>query len=210
MLSPGQLMTDSGPEFPNDRTLLDRTEAGTISAAEFEAAIVDQVYAGMQRYCEIPDAYQHCELCVRELDVDALADDELRGLLRARPAEIINPDSAHIKAIELFDMLLEGDAAVCERVDPLSPSVGAYLYGPPGLAKPTSWLPRGAGFASCWMRSCGMSTRGLVKRCSARSHGTFGAAYSESRATEDNVGYTMLTENGHSYENKSAPADEFW
>ncbi len=90
----------------NDRTLLEKIEAGTITATEFEAAVIDQVYAGMQQYCEIPEAYQHCELTSRQLDIESL------------PVQ-------------------------------------------------------------------------------------------ESRATEDEVGYTTLTSRGHNYEKRSAPADEF-
>ena len=91
----------------NDRTLLEKIEAGTITATEFEAAVIDQVYAGMQQYCEIPEAYQHCELTSRQLDIESL------------PVQ-------------------------------------------------------------------------------------------ESRATEGEVGYTTLTSQGHDYEKRSAPADEFW
>lgn len=104
---------DDPPPLVNDRTLLDKIEAGTISAREFEAAVIDQVYAGMQQYCEIPDAYQHCELTSRELDIERLPEQELRGLLRGRPAEIINPADAHIRAIEFW--LRSSEARVVKR-----------------------------------------------------------------------------------------------
>ena len=194
----------------NDRSLLDKIEAGTITAAEFEAAVIDQVYAGMQQYCEIPAAYRHCELTTPGLEIDQLGEQELRGLLRSRPAEIINPSPAHIKAIEFFSMLLEGDNAVCDGGDPLAPTVGAYLYGPPGTGK------------THIMATYGRSLRELLDRRLRHVHEGFGeilqAAFKqytlrmvgESRATEDNVGYTTLTDRGHDYENRSAPADEFW
>lgn len=203
-------MTDTGPNSLNDRTLLDKIEAGTITAAEFEAAIIDRVYAGMQRYCEIPDAYQHCELRTRDLDVDALADDELRGLLRARPAEIINPQPAHIRAVELFDMLLEGDPAVCERGDPLSPSVGAYLYGPPGTGKTHIMAAYGRRIRELLDARLRHVHEGLSDTLQRAFAQYIRRSVGESRATEDNVGYTTLTEEGQSYENKSSPTDEFW
>ena len=194
----------------NDRTLLDKIEAGTITATEFEAAVIDQVYAGMQQYCEIPEAYQHCELTSRQLDIESLPEQELRGLLRSRPAEIVNTGDAHIRAIEFFSMLLEGYNAVCDGGDPLAPTVGGYLYGPPGTGK------------THLMAAYGRRLREELEQKLHHVHENFGdvlqrvfrqytlRSVQESRATEGEVGYTTLTSQGHDYEKRSAPADEFW
>jgi DNA replication protein DnaC len=116
-------------------SLLDNIEAGLLSREDFERELVNQVYAGLHRYCEIPAGYSHCQLVTTEMDIEAMGYEPLRTLLRHPPAEIINPYPSHIKAIELFQLLLSGDSLVCENGDPLNPTVGAYLYGPPGTGK---------------------------------------------------------------------------
>lgn len=121
--------------FSDDPTLLDKIEAGLLTRKEFEAEVVNQVYAGLQKYCEIPNGYQHCELATRTQALDSLDDEALRALLKSPPAEIINPHRSQIKVVELFHMLTSGATAVCEAGDPLSPTIGAYLYGPPGSGK---------------------------------------------------------------------------
>ncbi len=123
------------PTSPGIPSVLDRIEAGLLSREQFESEVTNQVYSGLHRYCEIPDGYQHCDLATRVLALDSLSDEDLRALLRSPPAEIINPHPSHIKAIELFSLLLSGEAIVCEGGDPLNPNVGAYLYGPPGSGK---------------------------------------------------------------------------
>ncbi len=119
----------------NRPTLLDRVEAGVLSMEQFEEAVVSGVYAGLHQYFQIPDGYVHCGLDTRAIDLESLSDQDLRAMLRTPPTEIINPQQAHIKAIELFSLLLEGDPLVCDRGDPLMPTIGAYLYGPPGIGK---------------------------------------------------------------------------
>lgn len=116
-------------------TALDKLQAGVYNFDEFEAELINDVYAGLHRYCRIPDAYQHCELASRHIDLESLDDQSLRTLLRSPPSEIVNPYDAHIKAISLFELLLSGDTVACENGNPLTPNIGAYLYGPPGTGK---------------------------------------------------------------------------
>ncbi|HKI74387.1 MAG TPA: hypothetical protein VJ998_07085 [Pseudomonadales bacterium] len=115
--------------------ILDELNAGILSMQDFREQVIDQVYSGLHQYCQIPDGYQHCDLSTRQMDIESMDDDELRLLLRHPPPEIVNPHSSHIKAIKLFELLLSGDPMVCEQGDPLSPTIGAYLYGPPGCGK---------------------------------------------------------------------------
>ena len=116
-------------------TILDELNAGILGMEEFRDRVIDQVYSGLHQYCQIPDGYQHCELSTRLMDLESLGETELRFMLRHPPAEIINPHDSHVKAIQLFELLLSGDAMVCDHGDPLSPTIGAYLYGPPGSGK---------------------------------------------------------------------------
>jgi DNA replication protein DnaC len=118
-----------------DTDLLERIHSGLISREAFEEEVVNQVYSGLKRYCRIPDAYQHCELDCAQVELDQLSDSELKFLLDNPPNVIVNPEPAHLKAIQFFRMILSGDSLVCNEGNPLEPSVGAYLYGPPGVGK---------------------------------------------------------------------------
>lgn len=128
-------MADETAVSGNKPTTLDKIEAGLLTREQFEYEVIDQVYAGLHRYCQIPAGYQHCELATREYDLDEMTDEDLRLLLKNPPTEIINPYESHLKAIELFELLLSGDAMVCDHGDALSPTIGAYLFGPPGSGK---------------------------------------------------------------------------
>jgi len=59
----------------------------------------------------------------------------MRELLTNPAGVIINPKPPHREAMEFFQMILEGNELVCDGGDPLRPTVGAYLYGPPGVGK---------------------------------------------------------------------------
>ena len=48
---------------------------------------------------------------------------------------IVNPTCVHREALEFFRKILAGDPLVCAKGDPLRPTVGAYLVGPPGVGK---------------------------------------------------------------------------
>jgi DNA replication protein DnaC len=116
-------------------TILDKLQAGLLNSDDFKQEILDQIYSGLHQYCQIPEGYQNCSLATKLIDFDQIDDDPLRKLVDDQPAEIINPYPSQTKAITLFEMLLSGDAMVCENEDPLRPTLGAYLYGPPGSGK---------------------------------------------------------------------------
>lgn len=116
-------------------TLLDRLDAGLLTRAELEAEMVAEVYAGLHAFCRIPDGYSHCGIDLKQIDVDQLDDEALAQMLVNPPSAIINPQPVHIRVAEFFSMLLAGDKMVCDDNDPLMPTVGAYLYGPPGVGK---------------------------------------------------------------------------
>lgn len=121
--------------MPNQPTTLDRLRAGILNHDEFHTEVLNEVYAGLHQFCQIPDSYKHCRLTSSSLDIDALSDTELKTLLNNPPTEIVNPYTSQTKAITLFNMMLSGDTLVCDNEDPLRPTLGAYLYGPPGTGK---------------------------------------------------------------------------
>lgn len=97
---------------------------------------MDEVYAGLGIFCHIPDGFKHCELGVgSNIDPKTLGEEERRALLDNPPSVILNPHQAHLEAIELFKMILEGHPKVCENGDCLRPTIGAYLYGRAGAGK---------------------------------------------------------------------------
>jgi hypothetical protein len=116
-------------------TALDRLLAGLVNEEDIAREIATEVFAGLERFCSIPDGYTHCELGHRIVDLESLSDTAVRQLLDDPPGVIVNPAAVHLKAIALFQMLVEGDPLVCQDRDPLLPTVGAYLYGPPGVGK---------------------------------------------------------------------------
>jgi hypothetical protein len=131
----------ASPESPNldkpkdQLSILDNITAGFMTESQAAKAIMNEVYAGLEVYCSIPDKYRHCELAEQTLDLQTLGDAELRQLLDNPPGAIINPTEAHLETIELFRMISEGDPLVTEGGDSLRPTVGAYLQGPPGVGK---------------------------------------------------------------------------
>ena len=116
-------------------SLIDRLDAGLISREDLESELVAEAWAGLQPFCRIPDGYRHCAIDLKSLDVGQLDDDALADLLASPPSAIVNPAPVHVQAAEFFRMLLDGDRMVCEDGNPLMPSVGAYLFGPPGVGK---------------------------------------------------------------------------
>jgi hypothetical protein len=116
-------------------TALDRLLAGVVNEEDIAREITREVYSGLEPFCSIPDGYTHCVLGHGPLDLESLSDAAVRDLLEAPNGAILNPSLVHLKAIILFQMLAEGDPLVCQDGDPLLPTVGAYLYGPPGVGK---------------------------------------------------------------------------
>jgi hypothetical protein len=116
-------------------SILDKLQAGILDRDDFQQEVLDQVYAGLHQYCQIPEGYQGCDLASKLIDLESLDDTELKRLLNNPPSEIVNPYPSQIRAITLFEMLLSGDPLVCENGDPLKPILGAYLYGLPGSGK---------------------------------------------------------------------------
>ncbi|MFT7687475.1 MAG: DNA replication protein DnaC [Candidatus Azotimanducaceae bacterium] len=116
-------------------TILDKLQAGLLDEKTFRQEVLNEVYVGLHQYCQIPEGYQNCDLATQLIDLPKLSDTELKSLLKDPPSEIVNPYPSQIKAITLFEMLLSGDPLACEEADPLKPTLGAYLYGPPGSGK---------------------------------------------------------------------------
>jgi DNA replication protein DnaC len=119
----------------NNPTILDKLQAGLLDRQGFQQEVLDQVYVGLHQYCQIPEGYKNSDLASKLIDLPMLTDTELKSLLNDPPTEIVNPYPSQIKAIALFEMLLDGDPMACEDSDPLKPTLGAYLYGPPGSGK---------------------------------------------------------------------------
>ena len=99
-------MVEKHRVLSNNPTTLDKIEAGLLTREQFELEVINQVYSGLHEYFQISDGYKHCELSTRIVDLDGLADEDLRSLLKNPPAEIINPYKSHIKGIEFFELLL--------------------------------------------------------------------------------------------------------
>ena len=116
-------------------TALDRMLAARADAPAIALEIIAQARAGLEPFCEIPEGYRHCRLEHVARDLDALTDAEIRDLTENPTGPIVNPVRAHLDAMEFFRMILEGDPCVCENGDPLRPTLGAYLVGPPGAGK---------------------------------------------------------------------------
>jgi hypothetical protein len=119
----------------NQPSTLDKLLAGLLSRDEFRLQVLDDVHSGLYQYCQIPAGYDNCELATRQIDLDALDDEAMAKLLENPPTEVVNPYPSQIKAVTLFNLLLSGDAIGCKAGDALQPSLGAYLYGPPGSGK---------------------------------------------------------------------------
>jgi DNA replication protein DnaC len=193
----------------NKPTTLDKIEAGLLTREQFEYEVIDQVYAGLHRYCQIPAGYQHCELATREYDLDEMTDEDLRLLLKNPPTEIINPYESHLKAIELFELLLSGDAMVCDHGDALSPTIGAYLFGPPGSGKTHLMAAYATHIKDALDEKLG-HVREMMGDVIEKAFETYNSRQvSESETHDESIGYLSLNED-ESLELESSPADEFW
>ena len=189
-------------------TMLDKIEAGLLSRENFESEVINQVYVGLHKYCKIPTGYKHCKLLTKLEDVDALDDESLRTLLRHPPAEIINPYRSHIKAIELFKLLLSGDSLVCDNGDPLSPTIGAYLYGPPGSGKTHLMAAFGLHIEAILEEKL-QHVQHMLGDVVESAFGRYVLRQaSEARVVEDNFGVLEIKD-GNIAQTLS-PTDEFW
>ena len=137
---------DSVPEFANpegmpdgyvkpDETLTDRLLGGLIDVTDVAQMIVDEAYGPLRIFCEIPEKYSHCTLGHEPGDVEGFTLEQIDELVASPPGTIIDPHNAHLEAITLFEMMLEGHPLVCDEKDPFQPKLGAYLYGIPGTGK---------------------------------------------------------------------------
>lgn len=97
--------------------------------------VYDRVFHGLTEYCSFPHGFLNCKLHAVEMDLDNLPEERMRELLTKPPGGIINPKRPQREAIIFFQLLLDGDPALCYNGDPLRPQIGAYLYGPPGTGK---------------------------------------------------------------------------
>ena len=114
---------------------LDRMLAGQASASIIAREIITAARAGLEQFCDIPAGYRHCQLEHTTRNLDDLSEAETRALIENPLGAIVNPTGAHLEAIEFFRKILAGDPLVCENADPLRPTLGAYLVGPPGVGK---------------------------------------------------------------------------
>lgn len=191
-----------------DISLLDKLEAGLVNRDQFLAEILNQVYSGLHQYCDIPDGYRHCTLATRLIDLGGLDEADLREILRHPPAEVVNPHASHIKAITLFHLLLSGDSLACDHGDPLTPTMGAYLYGPPGSGKTHVMAAYGRRIKERLdeklkdvHKLMGQVIDDAYRRYSER-------VATEPEATDEAIGYLKLSKEGISTE--LAATDEFW
>ena len=127
--------TAPSPEKSTPLSFVDRLAARITTSAEIAQEIMNDVYAGLQVHCNIPAGYAHCELSTARRDIDQMSEEDVRALLANPSGPIINPHRQHLEAMEFFNMILEGHELVTQDHDPLRPTVGAYLVGPPGVGK---------------------------------------------------------------------------
>ena len=91
--------------------------------------VYDRIFQGLTEYCEIPQAFRHCRLETREIEIRNLSEEGYMNLINNPSGAIINPQPPHREAIKFFKLLLEGNEEICEDSDPLRPQIGAYLHG---------------------------------------------------------------------------------
>ncbi|MDD5055296.1 MAG: hypothetical protein PHZ00_03430 [Candidatus Peribacteraceae bacterium] len=131
--------TPSSPTASSEKgtalSFVDRLAARLCTPQDVACEITQKMYAGLQVHCRIPEGYRHCELGTEMIDLKHIETEPLRQLLEHPPGKIINPQPQQLHAIEFFNMILEGHELVTQGGDPLRPTVGAYLHGPPGVGK---------------------------------------------------------------------------
>ncbi len=120
---------------PGTASVFDRLLAGELNKHQLAGIILQEVYSKAVQFCDIPGAYHHCQLAFRTVDMTDWDEAKLRLFASIKHPDIINPDKDQLLAIKFFQLLVRGDALVCERNDPFSPRYGAYLYGRPGTGK---------------------------------------------------------------------------
>lgn len=114
---------------------LDRMLATQASPARVARELIAEARAGLQQFCEIPEGYRGCRLDHAACRLEELSEAETRNLIEAPSGALLNPAPTHLQAAAFFRMILDGDPLVCEKGDPLRPTLGAYLVGPPGAGK---------------------------------------------------------------------------
>jgi|TARA_B100000315_G_scaffold230605_1_gene241189 hypothetical protein len=192
-------------------TLLDRIEAGLLSQSEFEQEVIDEVYGGLAQYCAIPDGYTHCQLGTEQMDLEALDNDQLHELLECPPDYIINPYPVHGRAIEFFRMLIEGNRLVCDHHNPLLPTVGAYLYGPPGVGKTHIMAAYGLQVQELMAEKLVTVKKGLgdlISQAFERYSTSIAGHEVKDTNPDDNVGWMELSD--ERIKATHAPKEQFW
>ncbi len=192
-------------------TLLDRIEAGLMSQGEFEQEVIDEVYGGLAQYCAIPDGYMHCQLGSEHMDLNALDNDQLHELLDSPPDYIVNPYPVHDRAIEFFRMLIEGNRLVCDQHNPLLPTVGAYLYGPPGVGKTHIMAAYGLQVQDLMAEKLVTVKAGLgdlISQAFERYSKSIAGQELKDTAPDENVGWVELGDKGINASH--APREQFW
>lgn len=189
------------------KIILAELNAGILQMPAFRQQVINEVYSGLQQYCQIPDGYRHCDLATREMDVASLSDADIGLLLRDPPAEILNPAEPHIKTIQLFELMLSGDTMVCDNGDPLCPNIGAYLYGPPGCGKTHLMAAYGRRLKALLDERL-TDVRRMMSEVIDRTY----KHYTQRLATEESTGDPLgqLTLEGDRIDVQLSPEDEFW
>jgi hypothetical protein len=193
----------------NNPTILDKMEAGLLSREALEEEVFNQVYAGLRQYCQIPPAYTHCSLETQTINLAGLDDKALRNLLAKPPPGIVNPGISQIKAIELFKLLLAGDPLVCDGNDPLNPTIGAYLYGPPGSGKTHLMAAYGKCIAEKLERELSDVRKVMLDIIEAAYIKYIERQSSESGTSDTDTGYVKLNSN-LTITKELSPTEEFW
>jgi|TARA_B100000315_G_scaffold260853_1_gene326369 hypothetical protein len=192
-------------------TLLDRLQAGLVTQGEFEQEVIDEVYGGLSQYCNIPDGYAHCKLGTAQMDLEGLDSNQLQELLASPPDYIVDPHPVHREVIEFFRMLLEGSELVCDQHNPLLPTVGAYLHGPPGVGK-THLMAAYALMVQELMADKLVTVKeglgGIVTQAVERYSDRVAREKTEDLDSDDEPGWMELTDSG--IKDAKSPRDQFW
>jgi hypothetical protein len=188
-------------------SVLDQLQAGLLSRSDFRQKILDELYAGLHQYCDIPDGYDHCVLGSTQLDLESLDDRQVRDLLNHPPSEIVNPFPSQARCIELFELLLSGDSLVCDHADPLTPSVGAYLYGPPGSGKTHLMAAYAKRIKSQLDEKLG-DVHAMLDGFIDDAYARFNARMATEQEANEPMG--LLSLEGDEIKSELTPEDEFW